>query len=206
MPTSIPTPIRAKPSERDPLRNFKFTVDFLAVDNGNIAQALASIGFISVSGIGIQTDVIPYREGGDNTTTRKLPGQSNVGPLTLVSGVFLRAVNPQIEWFKQIFSVQWGQGNAAFNDDFRCDIIVNVLKHPVTKFSTGGEGDPNSQLSAGMSVRFLQRMAVGGGVQRLERWRQQHHDHQHASGTRGVRAGIRCERPEPGLVTGREEN
>jgi phage tail-like protein len=154
MPTSIPTPIRAKPSERDPLRNFKFTVDFLAVDNGNIAQALASIGFISVSGIGIQTDVIPYREGGDNTTTRKLPGQSNVGPLTLVSGVFLRAVNPQIEWFKQIFSVQWGQGNAAFNDDFRCDIVVNVLKHPVTKFSTGGEGDPNSQLSAGMSVRF----------------------------------------------------
>lgn len=155
MPTSMPTPIRAKPSERDPLRNFKFVVDFVAVDNPSIAASLASMGFISVSGAGIQTDMIPYREGGDNTITRKLPGQSDVGPLTLVSGVFLRETNPQIEWFKQIFAVQWGEGNAGFDDDFRCDIIVSVLKHPVTKFSTGGEGDPSSQLSAGMAMRFF---------------------------------------------------
>lgn len=163
MPTSFPTPIRAKPSDRDPLRNFKFRVQFVNVGDSVLNGLLADTGFISVSGIGIQTDMIPYREGGDNTITRKLPGQSDVGPLTLVGGVFLSPLNPQMEWFKQIFAVQWGKGNAAFNDDFRCDIIVNVLKHPVTKFSSGGIGDPNSQASAGMAVKFYN--CWPGGIQ-----------------------------------------
>lgn len=152
--TSFPTPIRAKPSQRDPLRNFKFRVQFVGVSNKLVGPLFKDMGFISVAGTGIQTDMIPYREGGDNVITRKLPGQSDVGPLTMIGGVFAADNNAQYEWFKQIFAIQWGQGNAAFDEDFRCDIIVNVLKHPVTKFSTGGVGDPNSQSSAGMAVRY----------------------------------------------------
>lgn len=59
------SPIRAtRPSQRDPLRNFKFRVEF--VGNESVSAPFASMGFMSVSGLGIQTDMIPYREGGDN--------------------------------------------------------------------------------------------------------------------------------------------
>lgn len=153
-PTSYPTPIIAKPADRDPLRNFKFRVQFVRHADPNISNQLANMGFISVSGISVQTDTIPYREGGDNVSMRKMPGQSDFAPLTLIGGVFAHPTSPQYEWFKQIFALQWGKGNAAFNDDFRCDAIVSVLKHPVTKFSTGGVGDPNSQQSAGAVWRF----------------------------------------------------
>lgn len=163
MPVTNPSPIRAKPSDRDPLRNFKFRVQFVRMQDTAIAQLFADMGFISVSGIGISTDMIPYREGGDNTITRKLPGQSDVGPLTLVGGVFGQNQNAQMEWFRQVFDINWGQGNAAFDDDFRCDIIVSVLKHPVTKFSKGGVGDPASDLSTGMAVRFFN--CWPGGIQ-----------------------------------------
>ena len=92
------TPISAKPSQRDPLRNFKFRVQFIDVNDSGISASLADLGFISVSGMGYQTDMIPYREGGDNTITRKMPGQSDVSPLTLVSGVFSGVnKNAQIE-------------------------------------------------------------------------------------------------------------
>lgn len=156
MPTQFPTPIRQRPSVRDPLRNFKFRVQFVDVQNTAVRTLLADTGFISVSGIGIQTDMIPYREGGDNTIVRKLPGQSDVGPLTLIGGVFAQPYSAQWEWFKQIFTVQWGQGNSAFDDDFRCDCIVSVLRHPVTRFSPGGAGDPIASPSsqAGMAIRF----------------------------------------------------
>lgn len=156
MPTQFPTPIRQRPSNRDPLRNFKFRVQFVDVQNSTIRTLLADTGFISVSGIGIQTDMIPYREGGDNTIVRKLPGQSDVGPLTLIGGVFAQNYSAQWEWFKQVFAVQWGQGNGAFDDDFRCDCIVYVLRHPVTRFTPGGAGDPitSPQQQAGMALRF----------------------------------------------------
>lgn len=145
MPTA--SPIVAKPAQRDPLRNFKFRVNF--VGNESVSRNFGNIGFVSVSGLGIQTEMIPYREGGDNTITRKMPGQSDVGPLTLIRGLFMFSKSPQVEWFKHVFAVQWGQGNTGFNEDFRCNAIIRVMKHPVTKWSEGGVGDPNSGSSAG---------------------------------------------------------
>lgn len=150
---SYPSPIKARPSERDPLRNFKFMVDFYH-PKPDLNVKLGSVGFISVSGIGIQTDLIPYREGGDNTSMRKMPGQSDFSPLTLVSGVFMHDSNPAIEWMKQIYSVLWGGGNAGYDDDFRADCIVRVLKHPVTRFNANDAGDPKSPASAGMALKF----------------------------------------------------
>lgn len=152
MPTQTQSPIRAqKPSQRDPLRNFKFRVDF--VGNPTIESYFGEgglkMGFMSVSGLGIQTDMIPYREGGDNTITRKLPGQSDVSPLTLVSGVFAGDnENAQMEWLKTIFAVNWGSGNSEWDDNFRCDLIIRVLNHPVTK----GNGNANENTSAAFKV------------------------------------------------------
>lgn len=42
---------------------------------------------MAVSGLSITTEVIPYREGGMNTTTQKMPGQSDFSPLTLSRGL-----------------------------------------------------------------------------------------------------------------------
>lgn len=144
------SPIIAKPADRDPLRNFKFRIDFIGNESVAGRFRLQS-GFISISGLGIQTDMIPYREGGDNTITRKMPGQSDVGPLQLIRGMFMLPNSPQYEWFKSVFAVNWGAGNTGFNDDFRCNAIIRVNKHPVTKWSQGGEGDPNANSSAGMA-------------------------------------------------------
>ena len=145
-------PITAKPAIRDPLRNFVFRVDF--VGSLGIAKPFASFGFISVSGQGITTEMIPYREGGDNTITRKMPGQSDVGPLQLIRGVFMHDSSPQYEWFKSIFSVLWGKGNTKWDDDFRCDVLVRVMKHPVTAWIPDGKGDPRHTSSAGMMTRY----------------------------------------------------
>ena len=156
MPTQTQSPIRAqKPSDRDPLRNFKFRVDF--VGNPTIESYFGEgglkMGFMSVSGLGIQTDMIPYREGGDNTITRKLPGQSDVSPLTMVSGVFAgEDVNAQIEWFKHVFAVQWGDGNTTWDEDFRCDIVIRVLNHPITSAPAGTSMTNNVNASAAFKV------------------------------------------------------
>ncbi len=156
-------PIVALPTYRDPLRNFVFRVDFI----GNASLSLPfskstvpnmSMGFISVSGQGITTEMIPYREGGDNTMTRKMPGQSEVGPLQLTRGVFVsdgEITSPMYEWYKHIFSTVWGKGNLGNAGDFRMDCLVRVLKHPVTKWDPGNIGDPRSTKSTGMMTRYI---------------------------------------------------
>ncbi len=144
------SPIQAAPAVRDPLRNFKFRVTFLGTES--VARNFdTQAGFISVGGLGIQTEMIAYREGGDNTITRKMPGQSDVGPLQLVRGVFMLPNSPQYEWFKHVFAVNWGTGNTGYNEDFRCDAIIRVNKHPVTRWNRGGEGDPTVSASAGLA-------------------------------------------------------
>lgn len=61
----------------EPYRNFKFIV---AIDG------FTSGGFSKVSGLKMTTEVFEYREGGDNTTVRKLPGQTKFDPVALERG------------------------------------------------------------------------------------------------------------------------
>lgn len=111
----------------DPLRNFKFTVHIL---NPNL-PGFATMGFMSVGGLGITTEVIPYREGGMNTTTQKLPGQSDFAPITMSKG--LAVGNGEIwKWMKQLFSVMAGDGSGAPGENFRFNADIKVLQHPVT--------------------------------------------------------------------------
>src|SRR4051794_1931057 len=84
----------------DPLRNFKFEVHIL---NPQL-PGFAAMGFMSVDGFGITTEVIPYREGGMNTTTQKMPGQSDFSPITLSKG--LAVGNGEMwKWMAQLFAV-----------------------------------------------------------------------------------------------------
>ena len=91
----------------------------------------------------MSTDVSAYREGGWNTNPHKLPGQTDFAPITMSSGVFY--TKPGM-WnlAKQMFAVQWGAGTLGMGSEFRFDILIRVLDHPVTKGPESGvQGNPS---------------------------------------------------------------
>jgi len=117
----------------DPVRNFRFLVTFQPQDTGNTALGTKTIpmGFTSVSGLAVTTDSIPYREGGYNTTVHQIPGQTSFTQLTLQRGVILGS-KQNWDWMKQLFAtVQAGGSTLATGKNFRCDIEIAVLNHPV---------------------------------------------------------------------------
>lgn len=123
----------------DPVRNFRFLVTFQPLDTGNtkLSSTNFTMGFTSVSGLAVTTDSIPYREGGYNTTVHQIPGQTSFTPLTLQRGVML-GTSGNWEWMKQLFAtVQGGGSTLAAGKNFRCDIEIAVLNHPVA----GAVGD-----------------------------------------------------------------
>jgi len=132
-----------RPLNSDPLRNFRFQVNI----NHPQIPTMARMGFMAVSGLSVNNEVIPYREGGNNTTTRKMPGQSDFGPLTFTRGFMAAPVangnavatgvgtNEVYKWFSQIFSVSVGKGFGGPTTDFRVSVTIDVLEHPIT--STG---------------------------------------------------------------------
>lgn len=114
----------------DPIRNFKFHV---IVNNPifNAQNTAPDIGFMSVSGLGMQTDIIAYRQGAYNVTTQKMPGQSDFGPIVLQKGVIAGDSNA-LSWIQQMFLVQQGSGTWSNDKDFRSNIDILVIDHPVT--------------------------------------------------------------------------
>ena len=62
----------------DPYKNFKFLVEI-----DGIVQA----GFSDCSGFGSNVEVVEYREGGDNSTVRKLPGKISFPDIELKWGL-----------------------------------------------------------------------------------------------------------------------
>ena len=117
----------------DPVRNFRFLVTFQPQDTGNgVLQGVTiPIGFTSVSGLAVTTDSIPYREGGYNTTVHQIPGQTSFTPLTLQRGVVLGS-KQNWDWMKQMFAtVQAGGSTLPTSRNFRCDLEIAVLNHPI---------------------------------------------------------------------------
>jgi phage tail-like protein len=112
----------------DPLRNFKFQVN---IYNDFLASTTPQFGFMSASGLSMTTDVIVYRTGGYNTTTQKMPGQSDFAPITLSRGVVCGDQKIQ-NWVNQIFMVMQGTGGSDGSTDFRCKMDILLIDHPVT--------------------------------------------------------------------------
>ncbi len=131
MPATVVDSLSRTSVISDPLRNFKFLVNINHRANG---RNLAQLGFMSVSGLNVETSVIAYRQGGYNTTTQKMPGQSDFTPLTMSRGVMVNTPHAY-EWVRQIFSVIQGSGTYAPRKgaDFRCNIDIFVLAHPYTR-------------------------------------------------------------------------
>ena len=78
-------------ADKDPYRNFNFIVEI-----DGIKQA----GFSDCSGFGSSTDPIEYREGGENTTVRKLPGTTKYPNITLKWG--LTDSHELYDWYRDI--------------------------------------------------------------------------------------------------------
>ncbi|MEU1816089.1 phage tail protein [Streptomyces roseifaciens] len=119
--------------QTDPLRNFKFHC-YIHLNS----QVLTSrnprepqLGFMSVSGLSITTDVVVYRQGGMNTTTQKMPGQSDFAPITLSRGLICGDSNVY-DWLRQLFMVMQGQGGNDGSYNFRAYMDIFLLDHPVT--------------------------------------------------------------------------
>ena len=138
----------------DPLRNFRFLVTFITQDPKNATlQGLksATFGFTSVSGMAVTTDSIPYREGGYNTTVHQIPGQTTFAPITLQRGVIL-GTNQNYEWMRNLFAtVQGGGTTRSVDQNFRCDLEIQVLSHPIPK---AGPEDIEQANSDHTAMRF----------------------------------------------------
>lgn len=124
----------------DPLRNFKFQVEINYVTKSFLNEAtrspLARLGFMSVSGLSMQTEMIPYREGGMNTVSRKMPGQSDFPQVSFQRGLF-QGKGELFDWFKDIFYIDNVNGRGP-NADFRCDITIRVMQHPIVRVAGVG--------------------------------------------------------------------
>jgi phage tail-like protein len=97
----------------DPYRNFKFRIK---IDNQYVA------GLSKCSALRRTTEVTQWREGGDPSTSRQLPGKSHYEPVTLEAGV---THDPTFEdWANLVHNFQ---GDAAGSlRGFRKDIIIDV--------------------------------------------------------------------------------
>jgi len=151
-----------RPLNSDPLRNFRFQVHINNTVPG--IQSIVRMGFMAVSGLAVNNEVIPYREGGNNTTTRKMPGQSDFGPLTLTRGFLAAPADAGVQgsgkdeiykWFSQIFSVNVGAGQGSDTTDFRFPVTIDVLAHPITT-GGGAAGKESSQATTpAIKARFV---------------------------------------------------
>lgn len=113
----------------DPIRNFRFLVQFKPHSQSAGLAFKPTLGFTSISGLAVQTESIPYREGGYNTTIHQIPGQTTFQPLMFQRGVMVNT--PQNwRWMRRLFAVTAESGVQGGNYSFRADLDIYVLGHP----------------------------------------------------------------------------
>jgi phage tail-like protein len=120
----------------DPLRNFKFYAEFAEAkgtelfDSSIKGNQKVLGGFTSITGLAINTQSIPYREGGYNTTIHQIPGMTTFSPVTFQRGT-LTGHTQGINWMKGLFAAASAEGTSVGSTkDFRLDITIYILDHP----------------------------------------------------------------------------
>jgi phage tail-like protein len=121
--------------ETDPLRNFRFRVNFSKVgSNGVFDSSIVNFsgGFQTVSGLSITTSAIAYREGGYNTTAHMIPGMTTFSPITLTRGA-LFGNDSAITWMRGLFAASSAEGlqvSDSGNASFRVNMTIQLMDHP----------------------------------------------------------------------------
>ena len=99
----------------DPYKNFKFRVKW---DGRYVA------GISKVSSLSRHTEVIEWRQGGEPSLTRRMPGFTRYDPVTLERGV---THDPEFEnWANKVWRIGAGLGGEASLKDFRKDIYLEL--------------------------------------------------------------------------------
>ena len=98
----------------DPYKNFKFRVKW---DNRYVA------GLTKASALKRTTEAIEYRQAGDSSVVRKLPGRSKFEPITLEGGV--THDTQFLEW-AQLVNNPDGDGAMSLKN-YRKEVIIEVL-------------------------------------------------------------------------------
>lgn len=106
------------PQRFDPYKNFKFLVYF----EGK-TQPVAGIS--KVSALKRTTEVVKHREGGDPSSSRKSPGQSEYEAITLERGVTHDTDFEQ--WANKVWNYSSGLGSEVSLEDFRKNVIIKLL-------------------------------------------------------------------------------
>jgi phage tail-like protein len=89
----------------------------LAKNHFRVEWGETNIGFMEVSGLAIELDVIPYREGSSKESSEQLmPGQKRYSPIVLKRGI----VKSDDEFYKWI-------NTAQFNIIERRDVTISLL-------------------------------------------------------------------------------
>jgi phage tail-like protein len=104
------------PHRFDPYRNFKFRVKW----DGRYIAGVSKVGALRRT-----TELVSHREGGDPSSSRKLPGKITYEPITLERGV---THDTEFEkWANKVWNYGAGLGTEVSLEDFRKDIIIDVF-------------------------------------------------------------------------------
>lgn len=103
------------PDRFDPYRNFKFRVRW---NNRFVA------GVSKISALKLSTKVVEHREGGDPSTSRKMPGRTEFEAITLEKG--LTHDLEFVRWANKVWNYGAGPGMESSLADFRKDIAIYV--------------------------------------------------------------------------------
>lgn len=103
------------PKRFDPYKNFKFRIKW----DGRCVAGISRMG-----GLRRTTEFIQHREGGDPTSSRKSPGQTEFAPIALERGV---THDSEFEnWANKVWSLGAGRGAEGSLKDFRKDIVLEL--------------------------------------------------------------------------------
>jgi phage tail-like protein len=99
----------------DPYKTYKFR---LKMDGAYIA------GLSKCSALKRTTEVVKHREGGDPSTSRKSPGQTEYDGITLERGVTHDKTFEQ--WANKVWNFGSGLGSEVSLKDFRKDLLLEI--------------------------------------------------------------------------------
>lgn len=104
------------PERFDPYRNFKFRVKW---DGRYVA------GVSKVSALKRSTKVVEHREGGDPSSSRKMPGRTEYEAITIERG--LTHDLEFVRWTNKVWNFGAGLGMESSLKDFRKDITIELM-------------------------------------------------------------------------------
>lgn len=146
----------ANPTRFDPYKNYKFRVKW----DGQYVAGISKVGQLSRT-----TEVVKHRVGGDPSTSRKSPGQTEFEAIMLERGVSHDVAFEQ--WANKVWNLQSGLGAEVSLADFRKDITIemyneagqivlayNVFRCWVSEFKALPELDASGNAIAIQSIKL----------------------------------------------------